>query len=265
MLNTFHNSQKGLLRCAYYAFMPNRLTYCGPDRNKELFDYAVAGEQDGGLQNNLKEFAALYPYLKLIAHSNKIADPFDERVVEAYWIGNELLESVKMNRLYEHLVDEQKLKKKLNKKVLDKVVGKIPMGAKPHHSFHVLNIPKRTGHVDVGHSVETLDKCRISWGQVLKRGQGSGIPPIGRAGRDQGEITIKIRPLKIENNKLVLGNEIEKEVRVEISGKGFVKDLQKGDWVSVHWGWVCERLSESQVRSLEVWTKYHLALLNLTL
>ena len=36
-------------------------------------------------------FAAAWPYLELIAGAHGIDDPLDERVVEAYWVGNELL------------------------------------------------------------------------------------------------------------------------------------------------------------------------------
>ncbi len=45
------------------------------------------------------------PYLQLIARSNDIADPFDARVVEAYWIGNELLDGVEVRQLYDSLVE----------------------------------------------------------------------------------------------------------------------------------------------------------------
>ena len=39
-------------------------------------------------------FEGAYPYLELIASENGIADPLDARVVEAYWLGNDLLEHV---------------------------------------------------------------------------------------------------------------------------------------------------------------------------
>ena len=81
----------GVTRCTRYAFGPNRLHMCGPDMNREVLAYMNEGVTDTGLTNILKEFQALHPYLTKIAHTNQIKDPFDSRVVEAYWIGNELL------------------------------------------------------------------------------------------------------------------------------------------------------------------------------
>src|SRR3989339_2253793 len=130
----------GSLLAARYAFMPNKLRYCGGDSNSELFAYTANNQSDAGLQAMLKEFETMFPYLRLIAEANKILDPFNYKVVESYWIGNELLENVSMNNFYRYLVDEQKLKKKFKPAILEKVFGKIPVGAKPHHGFHVLNI-----------------------------------------------------------------------------------------------------------------------------
>jgi len=84
----------GAIIFARYAFMPNKLGYCGSDDNRTLFDYCAARHTDPGLVFLLQKFEAAYPYLKLIAGSNNIADPFDARVVEAYWLGNELLDRV---------------------------------------------------------------------------------------------------------------------------------------------------------------------------
>jgi hypothetical protein len=35
-----------------------------------------------------------------------------------------------------------------------------------------------------------------------------------------------------------------------------------GDWVSLHWHWVCDRLSGRQVRALRGYTLRHLDLVN---
>jgi len=90
---------EGTLRFIRYAFMPNRLRYCGGDDNRTLFEYGVEGASDGGLQPLLRKFSGALPYLQLIARANGLSDPFDARVVEAYWIGNELLEGVEARQL----------------------------------------------------------------------------------------------------------------------------------------------------------------------
>ena len=108
----------------------------------------------------------MFPYLRLIAYENNISDPLDRRVVEAYWIGNELLENVSMKQLYRWLLEEQGLKKKFTRRDLELVVGKIPQGAKVHHSFHVFNIFRHARWSGAVRVLETMNNCMISWGKI---------------------------------------------------------------------------------------------------
>jgi len=243
------NSQ-GILRCARYAFMPNKLNFCGPDKNRDLFYYAQNQEVDQGLNLILKEFQVLYPYLRFIAHSNQIKDPFDERIIDAYWLGSSLLENVSKSGLYNHLLDEQQLKKKLNKKLLKKVVSKIPLGAKPHHSFHVLSVWKRTGNLDVMHTLNSMDLCRISWGKIKKI--------------DLPNLEVEYQPLALENDRLKLGSVVSQKVLTEINESGFIKKPRLGQWISFHWGFACEILNHQQVENLKKYTEESIQLVNLT-
>jgi len=245
-LNQFNSY--GILKCARYAFMPNRLSFCGPDKNRNLFSYCQNQEADPGLDLILKEFQVLYPYLKFIAKSNQIKDPFDERVVEAYWLGNELLENVTKAGLYNHLLDKQQLKKKLNKKLLKKVTEKIPLGAKPNHSFHVLSVWKRTGNLDVFHTLSSMDLCRVSWGKIKEV-----EPPF---------LEVAYQPLVLENDRLKLGSLTCQKILQEINDSSFIKKPQIGDWVSFHWGFACEILDESQVKRLKKYTEESISLVN---
>jgi hypothetical protein len=79
--------------------------YCGGDDNRLLFDHAVERVVDGGLAQHLRKFSGALPYLELIARTNGLTDPFDARVVEAYWIGNELLDRVEVRQLYDSLLE----------------------------------------------------------------------------------------------------------------------------------------------------------------
>lgn len=243
------NSQ-GISRCARYAFMPNKLNFCGPDKNRDLFEYCHSQKVDQGLKLILKEFQVLYPYLKLIAHSNQIKDLFDERVIEAYWIGSQLLENIGKSRLYNHLIDEQQLKKKLNKKLLKKVINKISLDAKPHHNFHVLSVWKRTGHLDVMHTLNSMDLCRISWGKVK--------------GVNKADLKVEYQPLILKNDRLSLGKHILEKVNYRIGDKGFIEKPKKGDWISMHWGFACEVLSDWQVANLKKYTLENIDLANLS-
>src|SRR3989338_6111793 len=91
---------EGIRRCSRYAFGPNRLHYCGPDANAELRANIEAGATDFGLARLLKQFKTLFPYLVQIAAANHLQDPFDWRVVEAYWLGKQFLAAGGKRNLY---------------------------------------------------------------------------------------------------------------------------------------------------------------------
>lgn len=239
----------GMLRAARYGFMPNRLSLCGRERNRELLEYAQAGIADPGLQENLEDFETLYPHLKFIARSNRVKDPFDIRVVSAYWLGNDFLDNVSPNAFYRHFEDALQLKKKMSIRQRNLLYDKLPKGAFPHHAFHVLNVFRRTGHVAQPHTLETMNKCIISWGKVIKVGE--------------DYLTVQNRPLNFEADNLVWGRMQNQEVQRSIDSKTFVKDLQIGDLVTFHWGFLCEKVSEYEVAYLNKYTSKAIELANL--
>lgn len=238
----------GILRCSRYSFGPNRLHYCGPDANREMFSYLRAGVSDPGLEMMLRGFRTLYPYLQLIARANGIKDPFDERVVEAYWIGNGLLEHIGKRAIHRHLLEEQELKRRLGLASFDAVAEKIGLGAVPHHSFHVLNIWKRTGHLDIAHDLQSMDACRVSWGEVTAV--------------DGPAITILSKPLIETRGTLALGEPSRRTVRRDLAAPADMEQIAPGQIVTVHWGVPCEVISPGQAAALETYTVRSLALAN---
>ena len=84
----------GPLLFARYAYPPNALGLCGADGPRDLLEYGDAHASDAGLAEAARTFEGAWPYLELIAGANGIRDPLDPRVVEAYWVGNELLDNV---------------------------------------------------------------------------------------------------------------------------------------------------------------------------
>lgn len=239
---------QGLALCSRFSYPPNSLSLCGPDKKKDLQWYASVQIPDKGTIEILSQFSTLYPYLSLIAYENNIRDPFDKKVVEAYWIGNALLHQVGQRNLSLHLSDTLELKKKLKKKDLTALLEKIPHVALPYHAFHVLNIYKRTGHLDILHTVQTMNACLINWGKVINR------TPQG--------IWIETRPLTIRINKLSWGN-IKKILLLTQGRKDVVTEhIIPGDWVSHHWGYFCQKLSAVQLHNLIHYTNSSLRLAN---
>ena len=238
----------GVFLCSRYAYPPNSLSLCGPDKHQELKHYSVTAAIDRGSTGILQNFSTLYPYLCLIAYKNNIHDPFDPAVIEAYWLGNRLLEKVKPAEFADLLKDKFMLKK-MKPKEMSRVFYFFPKRPFPNHSFHVLALWRRTGHLDIPHTLETMDACLINWGKIL--------------GFD-GNQSIKIETQKLEFLK---GNMCFKKkiIRtIDFQGKDdILKDnLRKGDYISYHWGYFCQKLSLRQLNNLKYFTRYSLNVIN---
>ncbi len=237
---------KGLLLCARYSSAPNFYGYCGPNENETLVGNLAAKDRYREIASILSEFETLYLYLRLISYENRVPDPFDQKVVEAYWIGNKLLNNVQ-NVDYGALLEERfAIEKKIGFKKYLLMRRKI-LGNKlyPHHSFHVFNVFKRTGHDPSFHTLETMNECRVGWGKIRME--------IG--GWKRENITVETQPLVMEKGKLKLGKPFMKNLKTDYRGKSFLKGLNPGDWVSFHWGFVCDRLTLVQVRNLQFYTQ----------
>lgn len=233
---------------ARYAYPPNELGYCGPADHRALLGYGAAGVSDQGLIQLARGFEGAWPYLEMIASANHIADPLDERVVEAYWVGNALLGRVDMRAFGSFLEDRFRGRAGRG---WDALAQSIPAGAVPHHSFHVFLVYPWVGLMRAGwseHPLHVLDHCRIRWGTVVNAASGA--------------VTVRCRPLAWDGRSLSIGPSCLESVPASAGGKAFVRDLRPGDLISLHWGWVCDRLTPAQMRSLQRYTRWHLRLAN---
>ncbi len=222
-----------------YAFPPNERGLCGPADSAAVRGYAEAGATGPGLIRLAAGFAGAWPYLELIAAANRIPDPLDERVVEAYWIGNALLDNVRMAD-YGASLDER-FRARAGR-AWSSIAAAVPAGAVPHHSFHVLCVYPWTGLLRAGRtdpSLRILDSCRISWGRILTT----------------DPMMVLHRPLTWDGRVLALG-----PPEPVAAAPGFAAGLRQGDWVSLHWSTVCGRLTQPQLRALRRYTDRHLRL-----
>lgn len=239
------------MRCSRYSFGPNRLHYCGPDANKELQTLIENGESDIGLSVLLKQFKTLFPYLKYIAGINKIKDSFDNKVVEAYWLGNELLEKVEQRTLYNFLTDDLRVKDKLKNKEFNWLTEKIERGAVPHHSFHVFNIWQQAGHNDLLSDLTRMDECRISSGMVTSV--------------HGAEIIVSTEPLVYTGGKFALGPVILKSLTRQLESEYDIEQIKTGQIVSIHWSVPCEVITPAQAATLRKYTLKNIAFANLNI
>jgi len=242
---------EGIMRCGRYSFGPNRLHYCGPDANRELRELIEKDGDKFGFSHLLKQFKTLFPYLKQIAQANGIKDPFDTRVVEAYWLGSELLDNVGQRTLYNFLMDDLKVKDKLKRKEFSWLEEKIKKGAVPHHSFHVLNIWQQAGHNDLMSDLERMDECRISSGVVTEvKGP---------------EIIVSTEPLVYTGGKFALGPVISKSLTRQLESEYDIEQIKPGQVVSIHWSVPCEVITPTQSATLRRYTLQNIAFANLNL
>jgi hypothetical protein len=245
----------GIARCSRYSFGPNRLHYCGPDANRELANLIEHGEANPELSVLLKQFKTLYPYLQYISRTNNIAEPFDERVVEAYWLGNKLLETNRLeNRireLHRFLTDDLSMKKKVSGKEFEWLEKKIRQGAVPHHSFHVLNIWQMSGHSDKLDEVERMDECLVNSGKVMRV--------------NGPEIVVLTESLSYANGKLFLSEPREKKITRRLETEYEIEQIKPGQIVSFHWSVPCEIVSDAQAKNLKKYILQSIAFANQTI
>lgn len=240
----------GPLLFARYAYPPNQLGFCGPADTGALLQYAAAGQVDRGLVELARSFAGAWPYLELIAGSTGIGDPLDPRVVEAYWVGNPLLDRVGTTAVGNSM--EDRFRRRTGARSFSYLAEGVQAGGVPHHSFHVFGVYPWVGLLGddrkASHALTVLDRCRIRWGQVV------------RCAGDQA--VVRSRPLTWDGRRLAFGPAAEETVTRAVDGVAMLSDLAPGDWVSLHWYWVCDRLSRRQLATLRYYTVRQLAITN---
>lgn len=253
----FSRNMEGSILAARHSFMPNLLGYCGPDENDVLFDACLSNKPSKQLIKALEAFQGAFPYLRFIAHSQGLGDPFDYRAVEAYWIGNDLLQNISPTGFYDHL--KERLSKKFPKEQIKKLFEAQPYAAFPHHGLHVFNAFSTMGTVPDSFANASgpddkvgglMDKCRISWGRVL-----------GADGK--GNMIVEYEPVLRHEGELSLGRPVTTKVLAEVQGRSFVRDANPGDWISFHWGFACTTLTPTQVANLRKYTLSDIALTNM--
>ena len=226
-----------LSRACKYSLIPNELGYCGPEGSfKEFLKFIENPSVEGAkiVKPLLKEFNALFPYLELISRCNNL-DPFSEQVIEAYWVGNSLLESVSKRELQKTVLSFQSFG--LPRRIAEKKAAELPNNLLPHHSFHVLYVNFISQKVKP--IVKNLGECIVQWAKVVEE-------------TDKG-IVAKGSSLFSESGELKL-REKEKTLK-----NPFKLELNKGDLISGHWGNAVEKLSEEQSKRLKKYTELTLS------
>lgn len=241
-------SDAGAVLFARYAYAPNELGYCGPADAAALFELGVNGRTDADVASIAQRFSGAWPYASLLAELSGIGDPLDEQVMRAYWTGGELLDRIDHEAFAVKLLDYIS---SMAGHYWAHVTRDLLPEAAPTHGFHVFGVYPWSRLLlgdTTGQPLHVLDSCRIRWGQVV--------------GSDKTHVLVRSQRLGWDGAQLTLESEAEELVRRVIDGRGFVGDPKPGEWLALHWDWVCDRLTELERDELESRTRRQLARTN---
>ncbi|MCW2539953.1 MAG: hypothetical protein JWN95_1678 [Frankiales bacterium] len=247
MTEQVHAVSVGERLFARFAFAPNDLGYCGPAETATLFDLAVTGETGANVDQLARGFSGAWPYLLLLARLAGIDDPLDERVVRAYWTGSPLLDEIDRGAFGEQLID-----------LIGSQAGHYWRHLSPDllpeatatHGFHVFGVYpwSRLLNAPSSQPLNVLDSCRIRWGQVVAT--------------EADQVVVQSRRLTWDGRQLALAPTAPERVRLSVDGCGFIEAPVPGEWLALHWDWVCDRLTPDDRAELERRTGWQLRMTN---
>ena len=217
---------------ARFSIATNRLQYCGPAEAAPLLYRAITTESGHAeAARALAGFEALMPYLELIAGKHG-RDPFDAEVVEAYWVGNSLLDAFERDdfrRLLEALT-----RRGLPRSVARRLGDHLPSRPLPHHLFHVafVGVGTVTGHVPT--TLANMEACRPAEVEIV--------------GVKDGLLVVRGPSLTFRGDTIDWGPPAERELRYDAD---VIPNPRPGERVAVHWSWPALRLSTRQSADLE--------------
>jgi hypothetical protein len=231
---------------ARYAYPPNERGYCGPDDPGGLLD-AGTPDADADVARRARDFEGAWVYLDLIAQAVGVSDPLDARVVEAYWIGNDLLDRIDSGWFL------AELRERLRGQVTGQWASGVPDvgdAVHPHHAFHVFSIYPWVGLLQRDAVVPRtiLDQCRIT--------------PATVESVDGPRARVAVRPLSWNGRRLGIGDTETRDVRWSDNGRSLIPGLAVGDRVSIHWDWVCDIIDDARAATVADYEQRQLAVTN---
>lgn len=223
-------SDEGALAFARFAYPPNELGYCGPAGAHEMLVPGAVAE----IERRARHFDGAWAYLEFLAGVLGDDDPLSTPVVEAYWIGSDLLDAVDPAGLVEHLGI-----------VFEGQVGgtwrESSARARAHHSYQVFEVYPWAAMLlrglPPGPAVSVLDRCRIRSGVVSEV--------------DGEWVTVSCRLLRWDGTALVLSDPVDELARWSVDGHSLLDPPVVGDTVAMHWDWVCDVLTPDQADRIQ--------------
>ena len=229
---------------AKYAHAPNALGYCGPAGAAALREVASGAGEHVDVPSLARSFSGAWPYQAVLAELAGIDDPLDERVVRGYWTGNHLTDEVGNARFGAALLE--RIRPQAGH-YWGHLADDLLVEAAPTHGFHVFGVYPWSRLLSTGQPepLNVLDSCRIGWARVIEV--------------DSEDLLAQMAHLEYDDRVLSLGPFREERIPHRIDGMSFLDSVAPGDYVAVHWGFACDRLSAAEVAQLEQGTAWQLA------
>jgi len=222
-------SRLGAVRFAQYAYPPNELGYCGPPGAEAMLGPHAFHD----IERRARLFDGAWSYLELLAEATDIDDPLDVAVVEAYWVGSDLLSTVDSVTLVARL--EDRFRGQFGGTWRDASAR-----ASAHHSFQVFEVYPWGGLLREGRppepAVNVLDRCRIRVGEVTAV--------------DGEQVTVSTQLLVWDGAALRETEPVIETARWSVDGGSLIEAPAVGETVALHWDWVCQVIGSDQARTI---------------
>jgi len=225
--------KKALQLAARFALPPNSLGFCGKDTAPERFKQCFIHGEYTGVEEEIEKFIVLHPYIKTLGEITG-RSKFSYKVIEAYWLGNDLLKQIRPKHYLTLLrnFSEQDVPGWL----IEELRNNPPARFIPHHLFQVLFVGVGRASHAVPFNLESINNCMIRWGKVVEK--------------NEQALKLELHSLKRGINKYVLT-----KLTASFSyNSEFLPGLKTGDVVAVHWQQPVKILTNKEVKNLAYWT-----------
>lgn len=225
---------EALKLASLFSYSPNQRGYCGRSSAGHVFFRCIRDGVCGDVSQELTHFIVLYPYLKTIASVTGLS-PFDHKVVEAYWLGNDLLKKMP-TEAYDILLDMFK-QQGVPVWLIDSLRKKRPAKFIPTHLFQVLHVGVGQASGAVPFNLASVNNCMVRWGKV---------------------VSVTEKKIELNLSKLSKSQKSYQVIRTKemVSAEAFPFFKPKvGDTVAMHWRHGVKILSREEEKDLMYWTK----------
>ena len=232
----------GIELASRFSYITNTLRYCGPEEAAKAFlAYIEHKKEPEAVRTAIAKFEGLPPYLRILG-KRAGKDFLDYDVVEAYWIGNELLEQCTDDDCREAITEL--MKRGLPEYLGKKLIAELPPGFTLHHNFNVFYVGVGNTSGKVKTTLQNRDNCRISWGKVVETSLNT--------------LYVETQPL-LWRDGFFLG---DTETKTAVFLKEMLPEIKTGDVVALHWGFAPVILNEEQLSHLQKYTQRIIDVLN---